>query len=257
MQDKPIAFITGGSSGIGWAVARRFSAAAYAVVIADLDEAAAVARAAELGEDCLGIRCDVRSEDEVKAAITGAFQRFGKIDAVVNNAGIGYPHIPTLEQSTVDFENVLRVHVTGTFNVSREAARIMLTAGGGSIVNISSIAGLAGMPKRNAYGAAKAGIVSMTRSLALEWASRGVRVNAVAPGFTETELVRKLEQGGSFDTKNIQSRIPMGRLARPEEIAEGIFFLSSPAASYITGTTLSVDGGWAAFGDYGAAWSSS
>jgi len=120
-------------------------------------------------------------------------------------------------------------------------------------VNIGSIAGIVGLPRRNAYGAAKAGIASLTRSMACEWASDGIRVNAVAPGFVATALVKKLELDGSVDTPRLERRIPMGRLARPEEIASAILFLSSAAASYITGAILSVDGGWTAFGDAGNA----
>jgi len=189
----------------------------------------------------------------VCAAVTEIAERYGRLDAVVNNAGIGSPHIPTLEQSVESFERVLRIHLTGTFAVSREAARVMIETGGGAIVNISSIAGVTGLPRRNAYGAAKAGIASMTRSMACEWAGRGIRVNAIAPGFVTTALVQKLEREGSIDMARLQSRIPMGRLARPEEVAETILFLCSSAASYVTGAVLSVDGGWAAFGDAGPA----
>ena len=138
------------------------------------------------------------------------------------------PRGSTLEQTVETFERILQIHLTGTFAVSREAARVMIEQGSGAIVNISSIAGVTGLPKRNAYGAAKAGIVSMTRSTAGEWAKYGIRVNAVAPGFVSTGLVRKLASGGSVDIKRLETRIPMGRLARPSEIAETIFFLASP-----------------------------
>jgi NAD(P)-dependent dehydrogenase (short-subunit alcohol dehydrogenase family) len=254
MDGQQVALITGAAAGIGWATAQRFAAGGYAVAILDLQFEAAQQRAAELGGNSLALRCDVASEDEVKAAIGAVLDRFGRLDAVVNNAGIGNPHVPTLEQSVESFERILRIHLSGTFMISREAARPMLKAGQGAIVNLSSIAGVTGLPRRNAYGAAKAGIASMTRSMACEWAGGGVRVNAVAPGFVATDLVRKLEGDGSIDISRLESRIPMGRLARPEEIAETIFFLCSPAASYITGTVLSVDGGWAAFGDAGPAW---
>jgi NAD(P)-dependent dehydrogenase (short-subunit alcohol dehydrogenase family) len=129
----------------------------------------------------------------------------------------------------------------------------MVSGDGRAIVNIASIAGLGGLPRRNGYGAAKAGIVAMTRSMACEWAASGVRVNAVAPGYVETALVRKLADEGFVDEARTRRRIPMGRLARPEEIAAAILFLCSPAASYITGTVLSVDGGWMAFADAGDA----
>jgi NAD(P)-dependent dehydrogenase (short-subunit alcohol dehydrogenase family) len=253
MATAQTVIVTGAADGIGWATAREFAAAGYAVALVDVQQSQAEARAAELGPQHIGLRCDVSSEVEVVAAIEAVAARFGRIDAVVNNAGIGNPHVPTLEQTVESFERVLRIHLTGTFAVSREAARVMLAGGGGAIVNVSSIAGVTGLPRRNAYGAAKAGIASMTRSMACEWAGRGIRVNAVAPGFVATALVRKLEQDGSIDISRLESRIPMGRLARPEEIAKSILFLCSPAASYVTGAVLSVDGGWAAFGDAGAA----
>jgi NAD(P)-dependent dehydrogenase (short-subunit alcohol dehydrogenase family) len=127
----------------------------------------------------------------------------------------------------------------------------MLAQRSGAIVNLGSIAGLAGIPARNAYGAAKAGIVAMTRSLACEWARDGVRVNAVAPGYVATELVETLKRNGQMNLQAIERRTPMGRLAQPDEIARAISFLASDAASYITGTVLSVDGGWHAYGAAG------
>jgi NAD(P)-dependent dehydrogenase (short-subunit alcohol dehydrogenase family) len=253
MVGQQVALVTGAAAGIGWATARRFAAAGHAVALLDLRLDLARERAAELGENSLALQCDVSSEDEVKEAIGAVLDRFGRLDAVVNNAGIGNPHVPTLEQDVKSFERILRIHLSSTFMISREAARIMLEAGRGTIVNISSIAGVTGLPRRNAYGAAKAGIIAMTRSMACEWAGGGIRVNAVAPGFVATELVRRLEEDGSINIPRLESRVPMGRLARPEEIAEAIFFLCSPAASYITGSVLSVDGGWAAFGDAGPA----
>jgi NAD(P)-dependent dehydrogenase (short-subunit alcohol dehydrogenase family) len=253
MVGQQVALVTGAAAGIGWATARRFAAAGHAVALLDLRLDLARERAAELGENSLALQCDVSSEDEVKEAIGAVLDRFGGLDAVVNNAGIGNPHVPTLEQDVESFERILRIHLSSTFMISREAARIMLEAGRGTIVNISSIAGVTGLPRRNAYGAAKAGIIAMTRSMACEWAGGGIRVNAVAPGFVATELVRRLEEDGSINIPRLESRVPMGRLARPEEIAEAIFFLCSPAASYITGSVLSVDGGWAAFGDAGPA----
>ncbi|MGE4480522.1 SDR family NAD(P)-dependent oxidoreductase [Acidocella sp.] len=247
------AIITGAADGIGLATARLFAARGWRVALLDVRAEAVEAHAAALGVEHLGVRCDVACEADVLAAIEAVAARFGRIDALVNNAGIGTPHIPTLEQGLEGFEQALRVHLSGTFLMSREAGRAMLAQGGGAIVNLSSIAGVTGLPRRNAYGAAKAGVISMTRSMACEWAGKGVRVNAVAPGFTATSLVQKLERDGSIDIKRLRGRIPMGRLARPEEIAETIVFLCLPAASYVTGAVLSVDGGWAAFGDAGLA----
>lgn len=255
---SPSILITGGADGIGWASARAFAAAGWRVAIADLRGEAARARAAELGAGergaaHLGLACDVAVEADVVAAVAAAGGRFGRLDALLNNAGIGTAQKPTLEQDVASFEQMVRIHLTGTFTASREAYRIMRGQGGGAIVNIASIVGLGGLPRRNAYGAAKAGIISLTRSMACEWAADGVRVNAVAPGYVETALVRNLRDAGALDTARLARRVPLGRLGRPEEIAAAILFLCSPAASYITGSTLAVDGGWTAFGDAGDA----
>jgi NAD(P)-dependent dehydrogenase (short-subunit alcohol dehydrogenase family) len=225
----------------------------YRVALVDINSQRATERAQELGRDHIGTACDVSKEQDVKATYNKLKERFGYIDVLVNNAGVGSPHAPTIEQVVDGFERILSIHLTGTFLFSREAYALMAPRKQGAIVNVSSIAGISGLPRRNAYGAAKAGIAVMTKSLACEWASSGIRVNAVAPGFVATALVRKLEADGFIDTPRLERRVPMGRLARPEEIASAIYFLSSPGASYITGTILSVDGGWTAFGDAGDA----
>jgi NAD(P)-dependent dehydrogenase (short-subunit alcohol dehydrogenase family) len=250
---KPAVLVTGGANGIGWAIAQRFAAADYRVAIADLDSDAAAARATELGGIHIGYGCNVSTEADVVDLVAKVLGEFGKLDALINNAGIGDSHLPTLEQNVDNFETILRVHLNGTFVASREAARGMIIQGGGAILNLSSIAGLTGLPKRNAYGAAKAGIIAMTRSMACEWARYGIRVNALAPGFVRTALVQKLEDAGRIDRARLERRIPMGRLAEPAEIAETAWFLCSPAATYVTGSVLSVDGGWHAFGDAGDA----
>ena len=251
-MSAPVSLVTGAADGIGWATARAFAAAGYRVVLADLRAEAAGERARKLGADHLGFGCNVADEGDVVRLADAIGQACGRLDAVVNNAGIGSPHIPTTEQTLEQFERVLHVHLSGTFLVSRETFKLM-AGRGGAIVNISSIAGLGGLPRRNAYGAAKAGIASMTRALACEWAGSGVRVNAVAPGYVETALVRKLADEGSVDEDRLRRRIPMARLGAPEEIASVILFLCSPASSYVTGTVLSVDGGWMAFSDSGDA----
>ncbi|MDN5842058.1 MAG: SDR family oxidoreductase [Alcaligenaceae bacterium] len=247
-SDTRIAIVTGAAGGIGWATAQRLAADGCQLAILDLDGDAATQRAQELGPGHFGTGCDVASESSVQAAIAKVMTRFGRVDTLVNNAGIGDQSTGTIEQTAEGFDRVLSVHLRGTFLVSRDVGRIMLDQGAGAIVNLSSIAGLAGIPGRNAYAAAKAGISAMTRSMACEWARRGVRVNAVAPGYVRTVLVEKLEHDQALDTEAIAARTPMGRLARPEEIAQAIQFLVSEQSSFITGTTLNVDGGWLALG---------
>ena len=247
-MSQRVAIVTGAADGIGWATAQRLAEVGVSVVLADLKEDAAVERARELGPAHVGLRCDVASEHEVKALVEGVFTRLGRIDILVNNAGIAEQAAPTLEQSVEAFDRILGVHLRGTFLMSRECARVMLKQKSGAIVNLGSIAGLTGLPARNAYGAAKAGILSMTRAMACEWARGGIRVNAVAPGYVRTQLVSDLERKGALDARAIEARTPLGRMAVPAEIAEAIAFLASPRASFITGSTLSVDGGWMAMG---------
>ncbi|MBM2766491.1 glucose 1-dehydrogenase [Burkholderia anthina] len=248
MVNTRVAIVTGGADGIGWACAKRFAEDGYRVAIADLNGERAARRAAELGSRHIGMGGDVANENEMVALMRTVVGRFERIDVLVNNAGIGEQNAPTLEQSSMAFDRLLSVHVRGTFLASREAARVMLAQRAGAIVNLCSIAGQGGIPTRNAYGAAKAAIASLTRSMACEWARQGVRVNAVAPGYVATELVDTLARNGQLNRAAIERRTPLGRLAEPDEIARAIAFLASDAASYITGTVLNVDGGWLAYG---------
>ncbi|NVO04531.1 MAG: SDR family oxidoreductase [Rhodoferax sp.] len=249
-----VAIVTGAADGIGWATAQALARDGYRVALLDLRSDAVQARADLLGAQHLALACDITSEADVAQAVAAVHARWGRIDALVNNAGIGDQSGSTVEQNTAAFDRVLAVHLRGTFLMSQAVARVMLQApahsGGtrGAIVNLGSIASSIGLPTRNAYCAAKAGVLGMTRAMACEWARSGIRVNAVAPGYVNTALVADLNRKGMLDGKGIAHRTPLGRMAEPAEIAEAICFLASPKASYITGVVLPVDGGWTAFG---------
>ena len=258
MTTQPqVAAITGGASGIGWALAQTFADAGYSVCVLDLDGKASADRAGELAGPARGTHagygCDVADAQQVDRAFEAIAAQFGRLDVLVNNAGIAGSQEPSTEQDMAYFDKITQVIINGTFLCSRAAYHPMAKQGGGSIVNVGSVAGLVGLRRRNAYGAAKAGVHSMTRSLACEWAPMGIRVNAVAPGYIATPLVRKLVDRGSIDEDLLARRIPMARLGTPEEVADAILFLASDKARYITGSVLSVDGGYAAFGDSGNA----
>ena len=234
--------VTGGAAGIGWAIARAFAVRGDRVSILDIDGEVAEARAAELGAGHLGLGGDVADEDAVRAAVFRAEDVLGGLGVVVNNAGIAGDPAATVDQDFARFRRTVSIHLDGTFLVSREAARYMLPRGRGVIVNIVSIVGLGGFPRRNAYGAAKAGIVTMTRSMACEWAHAGLRVNAVAPGYIATDLIWNLAAAGGLDLA--ATRRTSGALGEPEAIADAVVFLASDAARYVTGAILPVDGGW-------------
>lgn len=251
---KPVVVVTGAANGIGWATSRQFAQQGWTVALLDLRAEEVVQRANTLGEGHMAWACDVTDQAGVEATVGEVFQRWGQVDALVNNAGVGDQALPTLDQSIDSFDRVLSVHLRGCFLMTQHVLRHMhrqardARGNRGAVVNLSSIAGLGGIPSRNAYSAAKAGVLGMTRALASEWARSGIRVNAVAPGYVATAMVSALAQKGAIDGQAVAARTPMGRMADPAEIAEAIVFLASPASSYITGACLPVDGGWSAFG---------
>ncbi len=253
-ENSPVAIVTGAADGIGWATAQVLAREGFRVALLD-QKADAVQQCAEaLGAQHLGLACDITSESAVTQAVDTVAVRWSRIDTLVNNAGIGDQTGSTLEQNVDAFDHLLAVHLRGTFLMSQAVGRVMLrspVAAGktrGSIVNLGSIASTIGLPTRNAYSAAKAGVLGMTRAMACEWARSGIRVNAVAPGYVNTALVADLSRRGMLDGKGIAHRTPLGRMAEPSEIAEAIYFLASPKSSYITGIVFPVDGGWTAFG---------
>jgi NAD(P)-dependent dehydrogenase (short-subunit alcohol dehydrogenase family) len=241
-----ICVITGGARGIGEAIASRFVANSATVAILDRDGAAAAETAARLGGTAHA--CDVSSRQSVEAAVAEVVGAHGRIDVLVNNAGVGLAG-PSESFSDEDWQASIGVMQTGVFLCSQIAGRHMLERGRGTIVNISSINAWEAFPMRLAYCAAKAAVVAMTQVLAIEWADRGIRVNAVAPGVTRTALVQKGIDDGVIDVDAYRARTPMHRFGEPDEIARAVLYLASDEdSSFVTGTTLCADGGWSAMG---------
>ena len=252
-----VCVITGGSRGLGKQMAHAFADAGASVIVSSRKQAGCDAAAGEIaaatGQKIVAHACHVADWDQCDSLLNRAYDEFGKVDVLVNNAGMSplYPKLSDVSRELWD--KVIGVNLAGPFRLSAVAAERMAAGDGGSIINVSSIAAIAPSAAEIPYGAAKAGISMLTKSLACEWAGSGIRVNAVAPGYARTALVEKLIATGRIDIEAIKRRSPIGRLVEPGEIAEAIWFLASPAASGITGVTLSVDGGWAAYGDFGDA----
>ena len=244
-----VLFATGAGSGIAAATARQFSAEGGRVAVADIDGERAAETAASL-EGAIGIRCDVSDEDSVSAAVAGTRDRLGRIDAVLNAAG--HADFGPIGDFSLDrWNRMMAVHATGTFLVCKAAVPVLRTRGGGSIVNVSSIAAHVGRMNLVAYTAAKGAILSMSRQLALELAGDRIRVNVVAPGVVRTGLTEAayVERGdGDFDrgAAQVVADTPQKRIAAPEEIAAPICFLLSDEASFCTGAVLTPDGGMTA-----------
>jgi NAD(P)-dependent dehydrogenase (short-subunit alcohol dehydrogenase family) len=250
LLDK-VGIITGAGSGIGKATALACVREGAHMVVFDLNREAAETTAHEvtgLGRRALAIGGDVTREADIDGLAAATMREFGRIDLLVNNAGVADQIVPTLEQSVQTWERVMDIHLKGMYLCCRRAGREMVRQMEGRIVSISSVAGIVGFPMRTAYGPAKAGIAHLTRVLAVEWAKYNIRVNAIAPGYVRTPLVERVIDDGKLDEKHITERTPLGRLARPEEIAAAAVFLLGDEASYITGVTLPVDGGYLAYG---------
>jgi len=236
------ALVTGSTRGIGLAVAEALAARGARVAINSRDPAAVAEVVAKLGRGAVGVPGDLGSPPGASRVVEGAPQSLGGLDVLVNNAGMAMP-AESVELSPADWQRTIDLDLSAVFYCSQAAARDMLGRGAGSIVNISSVQAFTPLARRVAYAAAKAGVVGLTRSLAAEWAP-AVRVNAVAPGYVETAMVRGLVEAGRVDPEAVAKRTPMRRMAKPEEIAAALLFLASDAASYVTGETLMVDGGW-------------
>jgi NAD(P)-dependent dehydrogenase (short-subunit alcohol dehydrogenase family) len=244
------AVITGSASGLGRATALLFAQKGANVVVSDMNEAGGnetVAMIESAGGKAIFVACDVSDENQVNALVAKAVETFGSLDAMVNNAGIGGVWNPTHTYPTDNFKKVMDINTTGVFYGIRAALEVMLPQGKGAIVNVSSVSGLVGFPNNIAYAASKHAVIGLTRSAALEYAKKGIRVNAVCPVFTITPMVEGMLEflGGDFREK-LEKSIPMKRYGQPEEIAESIVWLCSDASSFITGHSLPIDGGMVA-----------
>ena len=246
-----VALVTGSGSGLGRAMALAFAEEGADVALNDLHQATASEEAATISQEfkrkAIAIEADVARADEVDAMVDKTLSELGKIDILVNNAGILQQSVPTIEQSVENWERVIGIHLRGTYLCSRRVGQWMVKQKGGVVLNMASIIAFGGFPMRTSYGPAKAGIINLTQTLAIEWAKYNIRVNCIAPSFIVTPMFEKAMKEGRVDREEIQRRTPLGRLGKPEDISRAAVFLVSDDASYITGVTLPVDGGWLAY----------
>ncbi|MGH7500107.1 MAG: 3-oxoacyl-[acyl-carrier-protein] reductase [Gemmatimonadales bacterium] len=233
------AFVTGSTRGIGLAVARALHGAGARVAIVGRDAARAQAVAAELGERAAGVGCDVSQEVQVTAALDAAESALGPVDILVNNAGLTRDNL-LLRLSSADWDAVLAANLTGAFYTTRAVIKGMMKRRWGRIVNITSVVGLTGNKGQANYAASKAGLIGFTKSVAKEYASRGILANCVAPGFIETDMTSALPDEARA---TLLEDIALGRLGRPEDVAGAVLFLASELSAYVTGQVLVVDGG--------------
>lgn len=243
------ALVTGAAAGIGRATVTALAQAGAALILFDVDEKGAAALAAELeaqGTPAMVASGSVADSDAVGRAFALADSAFGGIDILVNNAGIT-GNRAALELDLETWNRVLSTNVTGSF-LCAQAAGLRMKEQGGVIINLASIYGLVAAPNRVAYAASKAAIVMMTKALAVEWASAGIRVNCIAPGYVETPGTAELADSGTIDLAALRRRTPQGRLAQPDDIAEAILALCRDGLSHVTGQVIAVDGGWTAYG---------
>jgi NAD(P)-dependent dehydrogenase (short-subunit alcohol dehydrogenase family) len=242
-----VALVTGAGSGMGLATADAFAEAGASVVLADRDGEAVRAAAERLvaaGREALAIRCDVAVEDQVAAMVEQGVSTFGRLDAAFNNAGIQSPVAETADASGEEFDRVNSVNLRGVWNCMKYELLQMREQGSGAIVNNSSIGGLVGIAERGAYHAGKHGVLGLTKSAALEYASRGIRINAVCPGIIETPMVAGMLATQAEAMKELMKDVPIGRLGQAEEVAAAVLWLCSSGASFVIGRALAVDGGY-------------
>lgn len=243
MEEKKVVFVTGGSRGIGKAISLKYAENGYNVVInyvsTNTDIEKLEREFKEKGAESLILKADVSKVEEVENVVNKAIERFGKIDVLVNNAGVTKDGL-LLRMKEEDFDKVIEINLKGTFITTKSVLPYMMKKRDGKIINLSSVVGVTGNAGQCNYSASKAGIIGFTKSAAKELASRNIRVNAVAPGFIDTDMTSVL---GEDIKENINSQIPMRRMGISREIANVVYFLGSDESSYITGQVINIDGG--------------
>jgi len=242
-----VALVTGAASGIGRASALALAQAGAAVCVSDINGDGAAETARQIideGGNAISVTCDVTKESDVSAMVAATVDALGPLDAAVNNAGIAGSFDDRLHEADDDmFERVLAVNLRGVWHCMKAELAQMLSAGGGSIINIASVAGLIGAPKAAAYTASKHAVVGITKSAAVDYAKLGIRVNAICPAYTDTAMVQSAIEGNPLMAHIMERAIPMGRLGQASEIGEAVVWLCSDASSFVTGHSLVLDGG--------------
>lgn len=244
-----VALVTGAGSGMGLATARAFAESGAAVVLADIKPESVKAASAELtdaGHQAIGVQCDVSDERSVAEAVRTAVDTYGRLDMAFNNAGIQIPPCDAADEPAEVFDRVNGINLRGVWACMKHELAVMRGQGSGAIVNCSSLGGLVGIPGRAAYHASKHGVLGLTSSAALEYAPRGIRVNAVCPGTIATPMVTDMIDKGELDRDAAIADQPIQRLGLPEEIAAAVLWLCSPGAGFVVGVALPVDGGYTA-----------
>ena len=245
MSEKRVAVITGAAQGIGRATARRLDVQGWALALVDMQDIDTGAYG-----DAAGFVGDITDEAFVSNIVTRVQDKFGRVDALVNNAGVSMIR-SALDTSIEDYRRVLEVNLVAPFLLAKHFATALMRSGSGSIVNVASVAGMSGIAERSAYNASKHGLIGLARTLAVEWGAKGIRVNCVSPGWVKTEMDHKDQAGGSYSDADIIEHVPMGRFARPEDIANAVAFLcDGDVSGFINGAVLPVDGGWTADGSW-------
>ena len=243
-----VALVTGGASGIGRAAAELFAEQGAAVVVADLSSNGeeTVAAISAAGGEATFVQADVSVEADVEAAVRAARSAYGELDAAFNNAGVGAPRSPFEELDSAAWDSLMAVNLRGVWLCMKHELATMVPLGRGTIVNTASVAGVVGTAGLSSYTAAKHGVVGLTRTAAVEHGRSGIRVNAIAPGFTRTPMVKDVLEDPNSDIEELLGASPMARMAEPREIAEAVLWLTSPLSSFVTGHVLVADGGYTA-----------